>query len=496
MTFASRPSNESPPSSPTTARKLSLRTGSPRSSFDSSTQDKNSSPFLHNLQQRFRKSSNASSTHSNESPTSSSAVPAPRQEHPRSRADATRTAKRYLLSVVRDDWTYPLPSTGNQPDPSIPYREVTRWIKREDGSDDEYSASKGRQQRRGIAQQRQSGRPDAEGKPAGAGLTPGGAVAGAGKKGAKETGASEEWKFETPDSFAQFAAERAHKKRRLVDEECRWNEGLRIWVGQRDAWTCASRGKPKKGVSRRERGSSAAGELRKGSGLRNLLTDGNGSVGSTTTDSTATGTTTDETGDLSNAASGWQQMPSPISPTPEQNEVVSPTREAIAMPTSAAESIVAEDEDEPYLPIYPPLFQEDDLLKERINPAGYSTIYSKVVIQVMTPTIPIPLTHMTRALVQGWKNEGQWPPGASVPVPQDAKTGKKSSKFGRWRRDRDKGRKEAAKDKVKGVVKGLVGKPSDGGLKDMGIEFEEQDSDEMLGNVELNRGLLEEKGKV
>ena len=399
------------------------------------------------------------------------------------------------MSVVRDDWTYPPSSTRNQQDPSIPYREVIHWVKREDGSDDEYSAFKGRQQRRDATEQQQPGRPT-KGKPAGAGITPGGAVAGAGRKGAKETGASEEWKFETPDSFAQYAAERAHKKRRLVDEECRWNEGLRIWVRQRDAWTCASRGKPRKSLGRRERGSSAAGELRKGSGLRNLLREGNGSVGSTTTDSTATGTTTDETGDLGNAANSWQQMPSPRSPTPEQSDNVSPARETIARPTSTTESVDAEDDDEPYLPIYPPLFEEDDVLKERINPAAYTTIYSKVVIQVMAPTIPIPLTHMTRALVQGWKNEGQWPPSASVPVPQDAKTGKKSSAFGRWRRDKDKGRKEAAKDKVKGVVKGLVGKPSDGGLKDIGIEFEEQNTEEMLGNVELNRGLLEEKGKV
>ncbi|KAF2834606.1 hypothetical protein M501DRAFT_1009059 [Patellaria atrata CBS 101060] len=53
----------------------------------------------------------------------------------------------------------------------------------------------------------------------------------------------------------------------------------------------------------------------------------------------------------------------------------------------------------------------------QINPALYPEIYTKVVLSSRTPSVPINLADMTRALVQGWKDDGEWPPKPSIPEP-------------------------------------------------------------------------------
>lgn len=49
-------------------------------------------------------------------------------------------------------------------------------------------------------------------------------------------------------------------------------------------------------------------------------------------------------------------------------------------------------------------------IRRRITPALYPEIYSKIIVSGRTPSVPINLLTLTRALVQGWKDDGEWPP--------------------------------------------------------------------------------------
>lgn len=72
------------------------------------------------------------------------------------------------------------------------------------------------------------------------------------------------------------------------------------------------------------------------------------------------------------------------------------------------------------LPVPPPLLP-DHPVRNRINPSSYAEIYSKVIVQARTPTVPINLQDCTNALVFGWKESGEWPPPNQTPEPSMAK---------------------------------------------------------------------------
>ena len=50
----------------------------------------------------------------------------------------------------------------------------------------------------------------------------------------------------------------------------------------------------------------------------------------------------------------------------------------------------------------------------------HSELYEKVVRDNRSPAIPINLAHMTNVIVQGWKDEGNWPPKNGLPEPSIA----------------------------------------------------------------------------
>lgn len=51
---------------------------------------------------------------------------------------------------------------------------------------------------------------------------------------------------------------------------------------------------------------------------------------------------------------------------------------------------------------------------------SHSELYEKVVRDNRSPAIPINLAHMTNVIVQGWKDEGNWPPKIGMPEPSIA----------------------------------------------------------------------------
>ncbi|KAH7061554.1 hypothetical protein B0J12DRAFT_565000 [Macrophomina phaseolina] len=76
---------------------------------------------------------------------------------------------------------------------------------------------------------------------------------------------------------------------------------------------------------------------------------------------------------------------------------------------------------DPLVPLAPPLLPHN-AIRQSITPKAYPDIYGKIVVAGQTPKVPINLAHMTRALVQGWKDDGEWPPR---PGPADPLMGRK-----------------------------------------------------------------------
>ena len=104
------------------------------------------------------------------------------------------------------------------------------------------------------------------------------------------------------------------------------------------------------------------------------------------------------------------------------------------------------------LPVAPRLLPEHPV-RARITTATYSEIYGKVILQGRTPTVPINLQDVINSLIQGWKEEGNWPP---KPGPPEPSMGKKKDTNGSLRHPHlSKGASVVSK-----VFHGLTGGPN------------------------------------
>jgi len=262
------------------------------------------------------------------------------------------------------------------------------------------------------------------------------------KAGGSKSLENDPYRFDNPDAIGTSIMEKRRRKRKLFEEEVEWNEGVRTYAKRRDAWTGATNHWP----GRRKR---------MGPGFDT----GSGRHGSNSTDVSAE----------------WSLTAA--SPNPQ---------------TSSSDSVAPPDEEPgPWLPVYPPLLPDDNPVRANITPAAYAIIYSKVVIQGLTPTVPIPLTHMTQALIQGWKAEGQWPPQGTVPITAVVHEGsRKSSGLLKFRKHRANGEKSRVKKGFGAMKKALVGEPYEND-PEVDLDFEEQQDAEAAENTELNKGLLD-----
>ncbi|KAI4722834.1 hypothetical protein E4T48_01020 [Aureobasidium sp. EXF-10727] len=100
-------------------------------------------------------------------------------------------------------------------------------------------------------------------------------------------------------------------------------------------------------------------------------------------------------------------------------------------------------------------------IREHITENSYSDIYTKIILQTRTPSVPISLQDVTRSLVYGWKQEGQWPP---KPTPAEPSLVKKNGH-----------------PHIKGVLNKL-GRPF--GLKGQGLPVEKGSAQEKKSNRE------------
>lgn len=423
----------------TSERAIPPRKDSPaaNSSIDSGRSPSSAhTPFLHNLSQRFRKGSNASSNTSDSHNPSidkndGTTVPTAKQTE-RARADASRAAKRYLMTIVRNDWEYPPPAETEKdlyrrPDG----KEPTSWRLRDDGSEDELDHA----------------HPTSP---------------------TKRRSKSNPYRFENPDAVADYVRERQVKRRKVLYEQMEWNHGLNHWVRQRDAWTGAVWTPPTTVV----RSESAEVREAKQNTLGLILEKGDITDSGTTTATSVSSGTEDHppaANQQSSRPERYTQSPdrlhSPFNSNSNPDTSTSSLEHTTTLTTattgrtttgsSAAKPISTtatadkhpppdDTRPGPYIPMHAPLFPSDNVLRSRISAPAYPAIYSKIVVQCLTPNIPIPLPDMVRALVAGWKEEGNWPPGAGQALAQAQAAKAKRAEggaFARWRRERGKAKR-------------------------------------------------------
>jgi len=154
-----------------------------------------------------------------------------------------------------------------------------------------------------------------------------------------------------------------------LQEELKNNEGLRIFVARRDAWT---------GARKVHRNSTR------------------------TSSKTLTGKSTSQT----------DHEPSQVATTEDSTQETSQDEHfdsSTDTDSTDLEDVASE------IPIAPPLLPPTNPMRASISSAAYPTIYDKVILQNLAPSCPVNLQDILNACVQGWKRDGEWPPKNGVP---------------------------------------------------------------------------------
>ncbi|KAJ5627070.1 hypothetical protein N7528_004497 [Penicillium herquei] len=348
-----------------------------------------------------------------------------------SRDTAIREAKIFVREVVRNDWEFTTnpdgsylslpPPTDNDADTLYQNRKVTEWRSREFDSS-------------GSELEPQSSDHDSD--------------------------------DDSQKALDDPATELRRKRRRQMEEEMAWNKGLRMWMARRDAWSGArtrrqirAKGKNRAILQPGQDGSHATGTA-----AVDALDSGVDAaprapcLGSSPHSDRQSQNTTDVLG-LANKTQSSLSITKPEKieecqrrDDAEEGQSTAPDEEAkrkgstetsITEPDSQSnptltkfpsidddEQDTDEELDELLIPVAPPFLAPDNPVRATITPTIYPSIYTKVVVQGMTPTVPVNLADLTKAMVQGWKADGQWPPKpavSSIVLADDATIPKKAS---------------------------------------------------------------------
>ena len=190
-----------------------------------------------------------------------------------------------------------------------------------------------------------------------------------------ESGKEKVYKFEDPDSVGTQLLNRSlarkRKRQELLEEEVQYNEGLVHWLTRRNVW-CGARTPLQISALKSNKVDSAA----------NTSSE---SVSSTPRTSTS---------------SNLEDM------TPRSSAATTPDLKPETSTVPLSQQTVAE---EMIVPVAPPMLPNHPV-RRKITPETYPEIYSKIIVQSRSPSVPINLQVMTRALVRGWKEDGEWPP--------------------------------------------------------------------------------------
>ena len=190
--------------------------------------------------------------------------------------------------------------------------------------------------------------------------------------------------FEGPDSVGTQLSDRKlarkRKRQRLLDEEVTWNDGLAHWIARRDAWCGAH------GSSQVQNVTSTAEEPQTSSG----------SASANSTPRTSTSSLPAPVSEATTSPSTTPELP-----VPSSEPALIPTQP----PSPPSEVLV---------PLAPTILPNHPI-RRRITAEIYPEIYAKIILQSRTPSVPINLFVLIRALVQGWKDDGEWPPKQAPP---------------------------------------------------------------------------------
>jgi Protein of unknown function (DUF4050) len=220
-----------------------------------------------------------------------------------------------------------------------------------------------------------------------------------------------ELKFESPDSVAEFIDRkiqaRKRKKRKLLEDEIEWNGGLCFFMRRRNAWTGAL---SPEAVKARESNQDT---------IMDTDADAPAIEGDRATSESIQESHNTEQSEAATAEAKVDVVEESKSSSPKPPH--EDTDSGIAIPTSSSQPFSPFDAPSDsatltdiLLPIAPPLLPATNPVRSSIMARSDSELYEKVVRDSRTPAVPINLAHMMRVIVQGWKDEGNWPPKSSV----------------------------------------------------------------------------------
>jgi hypothetical protein len=189
--------------------------------------------------------------------------------------------------------------------------------------------------------------------------------------------------FDSPDTVGdeidQRLQERKRKRRKATEEEMDWNQGLLYYAHRRNAWTGAIANEAPK---ERPRPDSEIFPQKF----------------NTSSDASPIDTPSSDSASPLPAADALPEL-----------SRTEPPRD------SRLPNIPFEDLTDVLVPIATPIIQPTHPVRVTISSRSASELYDKVVRDQRTPAVPINLSEMIPIIVQGWKDEGNWPPRASAP---------------------------------------------------------------------------------
>lgn len=231
-------------------------------------------------------------------------------------------------------------------------------------------------------------------------------------------------------------SEGRRKRRRQMEEEMSWNEGLRTWMERRDAWSGA---RTRREIREREDARCPGVP----DGGAEVALAGADAVTNEVTQAQETDPSEIEPSDLAAKTETSLSISGKVGKTDQgakadQEDDEEPTP---PLPDSDVhhhhhepEQISPEVPDEPYIPVVPSIISNTNPIRASITSSMYPSIYSKVIVQSLTPTVPINLADVTKSMVQGWKADGQWPAPpkhTSVVLQDDATVRRKDNNDGK-----------------------------------------------------------------
>ena len=249
---------------------------------------------------------------------------------------------------------------------------------------------------------------------------------------------------EDEDEQAVFGSggesEGRRKRRQQMEEEMGWNEGLRTWMERRDAWSGA---RTRREIRARQDARSPGAP----DGAAEVAPAGSGAgtgaeaeaVMKEATQAPITDSSKVEPSDLAAKTESFLSISGKDGKTDQGAQTDQEDDEELPAPGERVhhhepEEISPEVPDEPYIPVVPSIISNTNPIRASITSSMYPSIYSKVIVQSLTPTVPINLADVTKSMVQGWKADGQWPAPpkhTSIVLQDDATVRRKDNNDGK-----------------------------------------------------------------